>query len=289
MICPSGIDLEQLVPVNGNKFLFHYTTYSSALGILLSQQMRLSSLANMNDPLEFEDHSRDGLVFHGNPSNEDLAKWIHDFVEAVKEKNRSVRLASFAMDMPLNNPPKGAQDNLYNNLCKGWARSRMWAQYADKHRGICLIFDKENLIKAFKDEFKEDSCEALCKAVEYTNDLDPLKDALCKSCKSLLTTEKINFLFQKCQDFRDEQEFRLLLINKKLKDAKELVSFSIADSLCGVISGVNFPKEDRLPLERAMEFCNPEIRYFSIRWEYGVPNLYDYAHSRELIKRVLSK
>jgi len=38
-----------------------------------------------------------------------------------------------------------------------------------------------------------------------------------------------------------------------------------------------------------MESCNPEIRYFSIRWEYGVPNLYDYAHSRELIKRVLSK
>ena len=52
---PSNTDLEMLASTTAEQYLFHYTTYSSALGILLSGQMRLGALANMNDPLEFQD------------------------------------------------------------------------------------------------------------------------------------------------------------------------------------------------------------------------------------------
>jgi len=94
MIYPSEWDLKRFVINGDNPFLFHYTTYSSALGILISQQMRMGSLANMNDPLEFENHRGDGLVFSGNPSNKFLAKKISEFENAVAEKDRAVRLVS---------------------------------------------------------------------------------------------------------------------------------------------------------------------------------------------------
>lgn len=95
------------------------------------------------------------------------------------------------------------------------------------------------------------------------------------SCKSLLVSDKIDYLFQKCEDFEDEQEFRLLLINKKLKDSKEIVSFSIANSICGVITGAKFPKENELTLQKAIKCCNPEIKHFYISWHYGMPDLTD--------------
>ena len=90
-------------------------------------------------------------------------------------------------------------------------------------KGVCLVFDRENLVKSFEKSFG--SCEIYCKEVTYTNNLYPLQESLEQNCKSLLTSEKISFLFQKCQDFRDEQEFQLLLIDKSLKKTDELVSF----------------------------------------------------------------
>ena len=273
MLSLSKSDLTRHFPINEKQFLFHYTTFSSALGILLSQQMRLSPLANMNDPLEFEDHHNEPLVFDGFPSNEYLISKISDYEEAVTEKEKSVRLASFSMDMPIFNTQKGGQENCYNNLSKGWARSRMWAQYADNHKGVCLIFEKDNLEKNFKNHFHSNSCKTYCREVNYTNNLDPIREALCQPCKSLLTPDKINFLFQKCQDFRDEQEFRLLLINSELKKINESISFPIESSICGVITGVRFPKEDKPALQQAIQCCNPEIKRFSLWWEYGMPQI----------------
>lgn len=244
-------------------------------------------LVNKNDPLEFEDHRDDGRVIVGNPSNEELAIMVSDYISAVDEKMRSVRFASFAMDMPFYNPPKDSQENCYNNLSKGWARSRMWAQYADSHKGVCLIFDKENLVKSFKNAF--DSCDSYCKEVTYTNNLYPLQESLAQNCMSLLTSEKIDFLFQKCQDFRDEQEFRLLLVDKSLKSPDELVSFSISDSLCGVIPGVRFPKENVLSLKKAMKYCNSKVKWLPIWWNYGMPHLADAEHLKSMVDEILSE
>ena len=284
---PSDIELMRHNPVDSLQYVFHYTTYSSALGILLSHQMRLGSLINMNDPLEFQDHHGEGLVFHGNPSNEFLASKIQNFENAVTEKEKTVRLVSFSVDAPFFNQPNGCQENFFNNLSKGWARSRMWAQYADNHKGVCLIFEKDNLEKAFRSAFNSESCKVFCKKVNYTNDLTALKDTLSKSCESFLTLDKIEFLFQKCEDFRDEQEFRLLLINKALKDVKEVVSFPIKGSLCGAIMGARFPKENEATLKKAMECCDSEIRLFSIWWDYGEPKLYDFTRHKEIMKKIL--
>ena len=281
MTYPSDVDLMQLFPREENQYLFHYTSYASALGILLSQQMRMGSLKNMNDPLEFQDHHKDSLVFNGNPSNEELALIMRRFKDSVTEREKAVRFASFSMDLS-----KGSQGEYYNNLSKGWARSRMWAQYADNHKGVCLVFDKKKLVEDFENSFKSEMCETHCRKVEYTNNLDSLKETLSQPCDSFLTLDKIQFLFLKCEDFKDEQEFRLLLINKKLKDENEIVSFSIANSICGVIPGTKFPKENELALRKAMDSCNASIRWLPIWWDYGMPRLSDYVRLKKMIDEI---
>ncbi|MBR2090960.1 MAG: DUF2971 domain-containing protein [Fibrobacter sp.] len=53
----------------------------------------------------------------------------------------------------------------------------MWAQYADNHKGVCLIFDKLCLEKEFKGSFEKSSCETFCDVVNYTNNLNPIRNA----------------------------------------------------------------------------------------------------------------
>lgn len=281
MIYPSDIDLMQHFPREENQYLFHYTSYASALGILLSQRMRMGCLKNMNDPLEFQDHQKDPIVFNDNPSNEELALRMRRFKDAVIERERAVRLASFSMDIS-----KGSQGEYYNNLSKGWARSRMWAQYADNHKGVCLVFDKINLIKSFTRAFKSKTCKIHYGKVDYTNDLYPIKDVLESSADSILSSEKIDFLFKKCEDFRDEQEFRLLLVDDKLKDDKEMVSFPISRSICGVIPGEKVSNENLVPLKRAVRACNSKIRWLPIWWDYGMPRLSDYVRLKKMIDEI---
>ena len=278
---PSDIELMQDLPREKNRYLFHYTSYSSALGILLSGKIRLGSLPYKNDPLEFQDHRNDAIVFHGNPSNEELALRMRRFKDAVIEREKTVRFASFSMDLP-----EGSQGEYYNNLSKGWARSRMWAQYADNHKGVCLIFDKTNLIKSFTRTFKSKTCKTHCGEIDYTNNLYPIKDVLESSAESFLSSDKIDFLFKKCEDFRDEQEFRLLLIDDKLKDDKEIVSFPISKSICGVIPGEKISKENLAPLKKAVKACNSKIRWLPIWWDYGMPRLSDYVRLKKMIDEI---
>ena len=261
---PSIPDLTESNPTEKNMCLFHYTAYSSALNILLSQRLRLGSLENMNDPLEFEDHHGQPVMYQGERFEKEYEETALDYEGAVSEKERSVRFASFSMD----------RYPCCNNFSKGWARSRMWAQYADNHKGVCLVFNKANLIKAFESSFKNVASRTNCREINYTNILQPLGDALSRPCKSLLAEDKIEFLFQKCEDFRDEQEFRLLLISTDLKDSKEVVSFSIADSICGVITGARFPMENKPALKKAVESCNPAIKIFPMSWHYGMPGIW---------------
>ena len=268
---PSSDVLMDSFPQVKNQFVFHYTTYASALGILISGRMRLGALTNMNDPLEFQDYRDEPLESCSDNAQKQSSLWHLEYKNAVAEKERCVRLVSFSIDKP---KLKDCQEKTYTLLSKGWARTRMWAQYADNHKGVCFVFDKECLVSEFKREFNP-SYKPFYNEVKYTNKLESLKDALRPPCKSLLTEDKIEFLFQKCQDFRDEQEFRLLLIKKDLKNHQETVSFSIVNALCGVITGVKFPIENRVVIQRAIMSCNPKIKFFSISWDYGMPEVND--------------
>ena len=52
----------------------------------------------------------------------------------------------------------------------------MWAQYAENHKGVCLVFDKENFIKQFNLQ-KTDGVEILKpQKINYTNNFEDLEN-----------------------------------------------------------------------------------------------------------------
>ena len=179
MVYPSKDMLMNPFSQAKNQFVFHYTTYTSALGILLSQQMYLDSLNNMNDPLEFQDYRNEPFSYCHNSKKDQPTLLYSEYKKAAEEKERTVRLVSFSIDKPIQ---KDCKEKCYNLLSKGWARTRMWAQYADNNKGLCLVFDTECLKKEFKSTFN--SYRTFCNEVKYTNNLRLVEDALSPPCES---------------------------------------------------------------------------------------------------------
>ena len=127
----------------------------------------------------------------------------------------------------------------------------MWAQYADNHAGVCLIFDKNEFKKRFE-KIKENSgnIEILPdREIEYSNFLTNLEVAMKDIRKGhdinqdytnfYLEPERLQYLFQKCEDYRDENEYRFCLINRDLKNPDEQMFINYGSSLLGVMPNRN--------------------------------------------------
>ncbi len=255
--------------------LFHYTSLNAACSILSSNKLRLSNLKNLNDPLEFcrlNCFSFNGLEIDA------MKKAVKELYESLKERENKVRLLSFCRDFFT----EGEWDNKNNQsfssnlIFKGWARTRMWAQYADNHRGVCLVFDKSEISEKFK-ELQNNHTKILePQKITYTNDFSKVEDLMTRelnvknSCENFLhfylDEERLNCLFIKCEDFRDENEYRFVLINNTLSSSAEDCYFDFGTSLKAIILGERFS-----PI---LKFSLPSnIEQFKIIWNCGIPDL----------------
>ena len=258
-------------------FLYHYTSLVSACKIIENNTLRLSNLKNTNDPLEFLSGEPFGFSSCGDI---DYKKIFRELATSKKNRINFVRMICFCKDMFCSNEDwqnEKSQDFADNLLFKGWARSRMWAQYADNHNGVCLVFDKNEFKKCF-DSLANNDIEILQdKDIIYTNYLAELESAMTDITNKTdildiyshfyLDEERKKYLFQKCQDYRDENEHRFCLINKTLKSPDESFFVNYGSSLKAVILGQRFSYSLKIQLPE-------EIEQFRIQWNYGRPSLW---------------
>lgn len=173
-------------------------------------------MTSTNDPLEFLSPENFGFSYWGNI---DYKKVFYEFRLSGQKRRNYVRMLCFCKDLFCTSEEwknEKNQDFADNLLFKGWARSRMWAQYADNHSGACLVFYKSEFQKAFK-SLSNDDVEILSdRAINYTNYLAELETSL-EDINSgarviydysnfYLEEDKKKFLFQKSQDYRDENK-----------------------------------------------------------------------------------
>ena len=261
-----------------DSLLYHYTTMKSACKILESNKLRLSNLLNMNDPLEF--CRPKGLGFNGiDESHKDAFK---DLQLSLKERENSVRLLCFCKDEFFNQEEwnnEKAQTKAANLLHKGWARNRMWAQYADNHKGVCLIFNRAE----FKTEFEKMKNQSkhikilADRKITYTNYLHELESEMTDEINTkthdgnfrhyYLDDERLKYLFYKCEDYRDELEYRFALIDSTLKSPFEEKFIDFGKSLKAIIFGQRFSNIVRFSLPQ-------DIEQFRIDWNCGIPMLW---------------
>lgn len=127
--------------------LYHYTTREKALEhILPSKRIWLNSLGRTNDPRETEpwNMSMGGAPGDPNPLSDG------DMSQAAEAYNR-IRLNEWLVLCLSRDHPDLSDDpskQYLANFQRGYARARMWAHYAENHRGICLEFHGPSLHEA---------------------------------------------------------------------------------------------------------------------------------------------
>lgn len=262
-----------------DSLLFHYTTLNSACKILESKSLKLSNLSNTNDPLEFIPGG--GFSYNGWGEMEQMFKIMRELTISSRKRQNYIRMMCFCLDNFCsiedwqNEKKQTFTDNL---LDRGWARSRMWAQYADNHNGVCFVFSKSEFTQQFE-ALKERSTNITIlpsKKIFYTNDFRELEktmselnenhDLLKDYSDFYLMDDKLPYLFQKCEDYRDENEYRYCLINKDLISPDEAMFVHFGQSLKAIIYGQRFSKIMKLDVPKTIE-------QFLIHWSFGIPRL----------------
>ena len=82
-----------------------------------------------------------------------------------------------------------------------------------------------------------------------------------------LEPERRQYLFQKCEDYRDENEYRFCLINRDLKSPDEPMFVDYGSSLLAIIYGQRFSKALQLRIPDSVE-------QYQIFWKYGKPDVW---------------
>ena len=209
------------------KRLYYYCKLSTALELILPQsQLLLSPITQTNDPRE----NKVLLFKFSSNTNEHIE--IFDLSEKYSKILRDdCKVLCFSQD--------------YKNY-QGCHLSKMWAQYGDNHKGVCLELNMDKFIEEnsgiinsrhFK-KMKYSKYDFLRHTSQRTIDMVKLRSIGEETyIKNNLRNENIDFyFFTKNEEWELELEFRLVHFSGK----KENEYCSIADSLELVHLGVDF-------------------------------------------------
>lgn len=227
------------------RLFYHYTTRSAAFeGILPSGELRFSQYSRMRDPLENKRPRPIGHYAIGSASDLDgLAaanEGFGEFDAAVARAWEATRLLAVTLD---------AEDGYEGDaepFGRGWARARMWEQYAERHRGVCLLFDRtklrETILRSLDGQGLADACD---KAVRYTPagprlsevDMPTLNHGDDDRVRDYIEANRETLFFIKTLDWEAEHEHRFVVTGP----SHGHVAVRYDTSLVGVVLGELFP------------------------------------------------
>jgi hypothetical protein len=165
--------------------------------------LKFNSIVETNDPKEnklylgnicrlpvYED------TFEGLNKNLELIEKVYLFEELQKE----FKVLCFSMSY-----------NIGKEFIPGYNMPRMWAQYAENHRGVCIEFDKKEFTEKIKCSFNPIfyGYVAYKSQFKFINiDLDKLDDK--EYLKNFMIKNRTQLFFIKHKDWSTEHEFRFL-------------------------------------------------------------------------------
>lgn len=269
---------------SSEKYLYHYTTATTALDhILREHALRFGSYTRTNDPKEGKawqfDIGTNGNIDLATYNSSALSDWLSS---ALKDR---AKLACFSTDT---NGLSG--DHMLDIFMRGFSKPRMWAQYAENHAGVCLVFDWAKLTEVIETKLP-DRAKLLYGKVRYANrsvipkPFDPYNQQYMINIDALeqlgekayaeahLATHYQRLFLEKMEDWRDESEWRYIIFN----DSKDDLYIDYEDALVGVMFGERTRKENIDHIMNATESWG--LRYMGLKWKNCSP-WYDYANLR---------
>jgi hypothetical protein len=260
--------------VDPDRYLYHYTTREAALGSILPQaQIRLGLLEWTNDPRENQQWLV-SLSIAGDDGPE-----AEEFSEIARNADRLIR-GSTKLACLTRDDPQGIKMPPHEDFARGWGHSRMWAQYAGGHSGVCLIFARDQLVEAM-DRLRGDD-HLWHGPVIYTNRSRSEREAWQLSYDAIaehgieavvdahIQDHWHGIFFVKNEDWAAEWEYRWVL-----HDRRPGPSFvSIDGALVGVVVGQNFPASDAPLLRHYANALGFPEALGRLVWAYGKPSVH---------------
>lgn len=253
-------------PCADSNLIYHFTKLDTALRHVISRnRLQFSKLSAMDDPFEteyligvvgmdehFQDHSANQLKLNSLRSNTPIKCFCQD---APDDSSKQIQY-------PFN---------------KGWAKSRMWSQYGDYHTGVCLVFDRHELLAAIKQDRYMNNIDPLAGPVKYDDkEFYTLIDTLGEELKNatdvpqFIRDNQYKLLFLKNSDYRDEDEFRFALPGYLNDLGMEcLIDYKLALKAC--LLGYKYDSHYD-PIIKDLS-SQRGIPFFRLEWFQGTPNI----------------
>jgi len=253
----------------GESYLYHYTSAATLGKILDGGQLRLGPYSQTNDPRENQKLPL-AIARSGQESQSAGANWKELNVEVDHAMRGRAKLACLTRDRP------SAEDGVHYH--RGWGRARMWDNYADRHRGACIVFNEPVLRCAIQDAAGE--AQLHDGPVEYFSDwsagvpdimlwLKDLKsrDAIKVAADRVIARHWRELFFRKNDDWASECEYRFVVVD----DRKELLA-DIRKALVAVAIGMDFARQDASVLRyRLNRIGLPKLPVAQVKWPGGRP------------------
>jgi hypothetical protein len=262
-------------------YLYHYTKSSTAVDFIFKNRtLLLGRYTGTNDPKE----SKAWEFSLGTNQERDLGKYKMAEVSnwLSSELKQKTRLVCFSMDHP---PLTG--DHIKDIHRRGFSKPRMWAQYGERHSGVCIVFDRQKLLHQIKAQFgsahlvlsgpvqyQDRSIVRALDDHEYMINIDLLETVGREAyVQEHLRAHAQALFFEKMTDWRDENEWRCVVFSNADGD----LYLDLKDSITGVMFGEN---TDGKVVQDVMDLSESwNLRYMGLKWKNSAP-WYDYASLR---------
>ncbi|MDQ0242004.1 DUF2971 domain-containing protein [Arthrobacter bambusae] len=256
-------------------YLYHYTSADTLAKILESKALRMGPYSETNDPRETSEwspritlDSEDDV--DGRP--EEIARlWLQ-----IRDIRKGVKLGCFTLDA------ETEQTGWEFPFDRGWARARMWHQYANDHAGACLVFDRAererslqtlSVTNAFawhhgKVVYEDTAFGEFGSRLSFSS--TELRAGNSEERLAQIVKEhRSDLFFKKNRDWQSENEYRHSAISNS-----ESEFVPITSSLVGIVLGADFPHTELCVLNDRLHrggFTGVKGAYLS--WRNGMPHL----------------
>lgn len=210
--------------------IYHYTKISTAVEhILYENRLKFSSVLNSIDPIERERFNL-GRECNSNNSSNNIFLETEKDAQAVEEQIEflleQVKIICFCENSKLEKIGPGYRPFTKDKY--GFLKPRMWDQYGDKYKGVCLALSKKAVLENPNIDFSQkvkyvgyDKIELNFSHINLNSLLNIGKEKyFANVSKGIIQT-----FFQKHKDYRDEKEFRLI---RKTSEEFEFIDISKA-------------------------------------------------------------
>src|SRR6266487_7145354 len=181
--------------------------------------MKMNPLAKMRDPRESKELNPVG----SGPTTLEGTKKFAPLHAKSRQAKEQVKVLSLTRDDLRDGDAESAI------FGRGFAHPRLWEQYADNHRGICLCFDREKLIRMVSEEVVRRGerlfhgpvvyRDGPIKAEAYTFPMSDFEAGYsnAKIIDRLITRNMDELFFTKVEDWKTEFEYRFVVPTAGMK------------------------------------------------------------------------